>query len=511
MSDDTLYNAADDLLDRNIAAGRGDKIAFIDSNGGYTYAETLDRVNRAANVFTSRGIEPEQRLILCMSDTIDLVAAFLGAIKAGIVPVPINSRLTERDYAYIIDDSRATGIIISEALLPAFEPHLENHQRLKSILISGEAAHGHELFSEALSTADNSFDTAPTRADDMCFWLYTSGTTGMPKGSVHLQSSMMQTFDLYAAPTLEISEADVVYSAAKLFFAYGLGNGLTFPMAAGATTVLLEGMPAPDAVAEILTKHGVTLFFGVPTLYGMLLASDALPAPGSHKLRLCVSAGEALPGELLRRWKDRMGADILDGLGSTEMLHIFLTNHADDIRPNSSGKAVTGYELRLVDDDGAPVPDGELGHLEVAGPTSAIMYWNQREKSRETFKGSWTRTGDKYIIDADGYYMYGGRSDDMMKVGGIYVSPFEVEGALLEHEAVLEAAVVAHPDQDDLIKPKAFIVTAAGHEASDALGAELQSFVRGKLAEYKYPRWIEFRDELPKTATGKIQRFKLRA
>ena len=510
MSDKMLYNAAADLLERNLNAGRGEKTAFVDSNGSYSYADVARRANRIANMLASHGIEPEQRVVLCMSDTIDLVAAFLGAIKAGFVPVPVNTRLTEKDYAYIVDDSRATGLILSEALLPAFKGCAEV-ARLKTVLISGTDAGKHELLSVAMSAAADTFETAPTRRDDMCFWLYTSGTTGMPKGTVHLQGSIIETVDLYATPTLGIDESDVVYSAAKLFFAYGLGNGLSFPMAAGATTVLLEGMPTPDAVGEILTNYGVTLFFGVPTLYGMLLASDSLPEEGRHKLRLCVSAGEALPGELLRRWKERTGADILDGLGSTEMLHIFLTNHQGDIRANSSGKAVPGYALRLVDDDGARVDDGELGHLEVAGPTSAIMYWNQRAKSRDTFKGQWTRTGDKYTIDGEGYYIYGGRSDDMMKVGGIYVSPFEVEGALLEHDTVLEAAVVAHPDQDDLIKPKAFVVTVAGHEGSEALADELQSFVREKLADYKYPRWVEFRDELPKTATGKIQRFKLRA
>lgn len=511
MTEKALYNATADLIERNLAAGHGDKVAFIDTNGSYTYSDVAERVNKVANALTERGVQPEQRVVLCMLDTIDLVAAFLGAIKAGIVPIPINTRLTEDDYAYIVQDSRATGLILSEALLPAFKSHIGSQTSLKTVLISGNDAHGHELFADATRTASDDFETAPTRAEDMCFWLYTSGTTGMPKGAVHLQSSLIETADLYATPTLGMSENDVVYSAAKLFFAYGLGNGLTFPMAAGATTVLLEGMPTPDAVAEILATHQVTVFFGVPTLYGMLLASDDLPKEGEHNLRICVSAGEALPGELLRRWQERMGTETLDGLGSTEMLHIFLTNHQGDVRPNSSGKAVPGYELQIVDDDGLPVPEGELGHLEVAGPTSAIMYWNQREKSRETFKGKWTRTGDKYTVDADGYYTYGGRSDDMMKVGGIYVSPFEVEGALLENDAVLEAAVVGHPDHDNLIKPKAFVVPAAGYDASDALGAKLQAFVRDKLADYKYPRWIEFRDELPKTATGKIQRYKLRA
>ena len=510
MSDRALYNAADDLLNRNINVGRGEKIAFIDANGSYTYSEVARRSKRVANVLQARGVEPEQRVVLCMSDTIDLITAFLGAIKAGIVPIPINTRLTKKDYSYIIDDSQASALIVSGSLVSLFDDDLHKHPALKTVLVSGNVTNQHEVLSEAMDAAEDTFETVPTRRDSMCFWLYTSGTTGTPKAAVHLHSSLIETADLYAVPTLEINENDVVYSAAKLFFAYGLGNALTFPMAVGATTVLLSDMPTPEAVSKIFTKHGVTLFFGVPTLYGMLLASDALPYPDEHELRLCVSAGEALPGDLLRRWRERMKIDILDGLGSTEMLHIFLTNHQGRIRPNSSGKAVSGYELRLVDDDGNAVSDGELGHLEVAGPTSAIMYWNQRNRSRETFKGAWTRTGDKYTRDDEGYYIYGGRSDDMMKVGGIYVSPFEVEGALLEHDAVLEAAVVAHPDQDGLTKPRAFIVLTESHSGSDTLAEELKRLVREKLADYKYPRWIEFRNELPKTATGKIQRFKLR-
>ena len=510
MMEKALYNAAADLIDRNLTADRRDKVAFIDTNGSYTYSNLSERVNKVANALTMRGLEPEQRIVLCMLDTIDLVAAFLGAIKAGIVPIPINTRLTEDDYAYIIEDSGAAGLILSELLLPAFEKNIASWASLKTILVSGSDNHGHELFSDAIHAASSNFPVAPTQAEDMCFWLYTSGTTGRPKGAVHLQTSLIETANLYAKPTLAINQTDVIYSAAKLFFAYGLGNGLTFPMAAGATAVLLEGMPTPEAVSEILTTHQVTVFFGVPTLYGMLLASDDLPKEGQHNLRICISAGEALPGELLRRWQERMGTETLDGLGSTEMLHIFLTNRQGDVRPNSSGKAVPGYQLRIVEDDGQLLSTGQLGHLEVAGPTSAIMYWKQREKSRETFKGKWTRTGDKYTVDADGYYTYGGRSDDMMKVGGIYVSPFEVEGALLENDAVLEVAVVGHPDHDNLIKPKAFVVPSAGNEPSAALSEELKEFVKGKLANYKYPRWIEFREELPKTATGKIQRYRLR-
>ncbi len=503
------YNAAIDLLDHNIAAGRGDKTAFIDKNGSCTYREFAEQADRAGNALLDAGIRPEQRVVMCMHDTIDFPAVFLGAIKAGIIPVPISTRLTTRDYTYILEDSRAAALVVSESLLGGFSWYPGS--RPGQLIVSGEAGHGHALLSELCAAASDSCEAAVTMPDDMCFWLYTSGTTGAPKGVVHVHSSMMATVDAYATPTLNIAENDVVFSAAKLFFAYGLGNGLTFPMAAGATAVLLEDAPTPEAVADIFTRHGVTLFFGVPTLYGMMLASDSMPAKDAHSVRLCISAGEALPGNLLQRWREQIGVEILDGLGSTEMLHIFLTNHAGEVRANSSGRPVDGYRLRILDDDGNPAPDGEFGHLEVAGPTAAIMYWNQRDKSRETFRGEWTRTGDKYQLTEDGYYEYGGRADDMLKVGGIYVSPFEVEGALAEHPAVLEVAVVGHPDQDELVKPKAFVALAPGSTPSEELTEELQAFVRERLAPYKYPRWIEFIEELPKTATGKIQRYKLRA
>jgi len=509
-TDTDLYNAADDLLERNLVAGRADKAAVIDTNGSHTYGDLNARANRFANALTAMGLEMEHRIVLCMHDTVDFPACFLGAIKAGVIPIPINTRLTEKDYEFILADSRAWALVVSENLLDAFTPHLDNHALLRHVVVVGNDTGGRHSLSELLDTAADTFQPAPTRADDMCFWLYTSGTTGTPKGSVHLHAHLIRTAELYAIPTLGICESDVVYSAAKLFFAYGLGNALTFPFAVGATAVLLEGPPMPDAICEILRTHKPTIFYGVPTLYAMLLASDLIPDAEDHALRLCVSAGEALPSDLLNRWADKMGTEILDGLGSTEMLHIFLTNSQGDARPNSSGKAVPGYDLRIVDEDGAPMAPGELGNLHVAGPTGAVMYWNQREKSRETFLGTWTVTGDKYSIDGEGYYIYGGRSDDMLKVGGIYVSPFEVEGALIAHEAVLEAAVVGHPDHDNLIKPKAFIVLQDGINASDNLAAELQNTVKNTLAEYKYPRWIEFTDNLPKTATGKIQRFKLR-
>jgi benzoate-CoA ligase len=508
---DDLYNAADDLIFRNLEAGRGDKPAFIDHSGAYSYADLNGRVSRFANLLRDRGVRMEERVLMCMLDTIDWPTCFLGSIRAGAVPIPVNTRLTSEDYDFMLEDSRARVLVVSEQLLDAFLPHIGNHPLLETVIVSGADGKGYALLADLLKGQPDQAETAPTRKGDMCFWLYTSGTTGKPKGAVHLHTHLIETANLYAIPTLGIKEDDVCFSAAKLFFAYGLGNGLTFPMAVGATTVLLAGPPDPKSVCQIIREHKPTIFYGVPTLYGMLLASGELPGPGDHAMRLATSAGEALPADLLRRFKEATGVDILDGLGSTEMLHIFLSNRVGDITPGASGRPVPGYELRLVADDGSVIEGaGEMGMLEVSGPTSAIMYWNQRDKSRDTFQGQWTRTGDKYIRDENGVYAHAGRSDDMLKVGGIYVSPVEVESAIVRHEKVLEVAVVGHPDKDGLIKPKAFIVPRDGVLADAALADEIKAFVKAELAGYKYPRWIEFISELPKTATGKIQRFKLR-
>jgi benzoate-CoA ligase len=505
------YNAAADLIERNLAAGRADKTAFIDDRGKITYGELARRVDRAANALRRLGLEPEQRVMLLLLDTIDFPVAFLGAIKAGIVPIPVNTMLTASDYEFMLTDSRARALIVSDALYDRIAPVLPRLPDLRHVIISGgEGVSGRLYFTALLAEADDQAKAARTTRDDACFWLYSSGSTGAPKGAVHLQSHLILTAELYAKPVLGIAESDVVYSAAKLFFAYGLGNSLTFPMAVGATTVLLAERPTPAVVSRILAEKRPSIFYGVPTLYAAMLASPDLPQKSGVALRCCVSAGEALPEEIGKRWSDRFDVEILDGLGSTEMLHIFLSNRPGAVRYGSSGVPAPGYAVKLLDDEGQPVPVGEIGELYVSGPTSAAHYWNNRERSRATFLGPWTRSGDKYVCDADGYYTYCGRADDMMKVGGIWVSPFEVEGALMTHESVLEAAVVGHEDEHRLVKPRAFVVLRPGAAASGTLAAELQLHVKAKLAPYKYPRWIEFATELPKTATGKIQRFKLR-
>ena len=495
------YNAAVDLIGRN--AGRGSKVAFIDDSGTCTFLQLAERVDRAANALRSLGIQRENRIAIAMLDSVDWVALFLGAIKAGIVPVALNTLLTPSDYEYQLKDSRSRALFVSEPLLKSFEPIRKNCPDLEHVVSNVK---------DFISAGAPNAKAAPTLRDDMCFWLYSSGSTGAPKGTVHLHSHLILTAELYAKPVLGIRESDLVFSAAKLFFAYGLGNAMTFPLSVGATTILMAERPTPDAVFKRLTEKKPTVFYGVPTLYAGMLASANFPEKKNLALRICVSAGEALPPTIGNTFTERTGVEILDGIGSTEMLHIFLSNRPGEVRYGTTGKPVPGYELRLVDEQGGMItrPD-ELGELQISGPTSAIMYWTQREKTKNTFQGPWTRSGDKYSRDKDGYYTYGGRSDDMLKVGGIYVSPVEVEMALSSHEAVLEAAVVGKEDESKLVKPKAYVVLKEGHSADEKLKSALQQHVKAKLAPYKYPRWIEFLNELPKTATGKIQRFKLRS
>ena len=505
------YNAAADLLERNLPPARAAKLAVIDEAGTYTYSELGERVHRCANALRGFGLEPGQRIVLCLLDTTDFHASFLGSILAGIVPIPVNTLWTASDYAFMLADSGAQAAVVAEDRLAVFQEAAQLADWRGRVIVSGaKYPGGLPMFAHLLESASAQSEICTTRENDVCFWLYSSGSTGKPKAAVHLQTSLMQTAKLFAQNVLGLNEHDIVYSAAKLFFAYGLGNSLSFPMSVGATSILHAGRPTPDAVCKILREKRPTIFCGVPTLFSSLLASKDLPRAGEHSLRFCTSAGEALPEEIARAWKKHTGVEIIDGIGSTEMLHIFISNRPGAVLYGTTGFPVAGYDVRIVHDSGAEIPRGEIGELQVKGPTRASCYWNNPEKTRETFLGEWLRTGDRFFQDADGAFVHCGRSDDMLKVGGLWVSPTEVESALICHPAVLEVAVVGAADENNLIKPKAFVVTKSGVAADANLAQELQEFVKKKLAPYKYPRWITFLDELPKTATGKLQRFLLR-
>ena len=498
------FNAAAHLLELN--AGRLDRLAYIDDLQRLSYGALADRVSRCAAGLKALGIKREERVLMAMHDSVDFPVAFLGAIFAGIVPVPVNTLLTADDYAFMLQDCGAQAVLVSHALWPSLQGAVATAGIPAIVSGGGDAPAGTRSFASLLTAAPLPAP-ADTRADDIGFWLYSSGSTGRPKGTVHTHANLYWTATLYGTPVLGLRADDIGFSAAKLFFAYGLGNALTFPMSVGATTVLMAERPTPAAVFKRWVDHGVTVFFGAPTGYaGMLVAPD-LPAKSQVALRLCSSAGEALPREIGERFSAHFGCEIVDGLGSTEMLHIFLSNRPGDVQYGSTGRVVPGYRLKLLDEDGSESRAGEIGDLYVAGPTSALMYWGQREKSRATFQGEWTKTGDKYSVDARGCYVYAGRSDDMLKVSGVYVSPFEVEATLMQHPAVLECAVIGILDADGLTKTKACVVRKPGAMVDEA---ELKAFVKERLAAYKYPRVIEFIAELPKTATGKIQRFRLR-
>jgi benzoate-CoA ligase len=507
------FNVARHLMEVN--AGRAAKAAFIDDAGSISYGQLEDRVRRVAAGLRSLGIKREERVLLLMQDTTDWPVAFLGAIYAGVVPVAVNTLLTADDYAYMLEHSRSQAVLASGAVLPALKAALtKSDHEVHKVIVSRPVApvdFGEVEFEAFLAAHAPIARAAPTQADEQAFWLYSSGSTGRPKGTVHSHANPYWTIELYAKAILGLRESDICFSAAKLFFAYGLGNALTFPLGVGATVLLMPERPTPDATFKRWTGGvgGVkpTVFYGAPTGFAGMLASPSLPRRDEVDLRLVSSAGEALPADIGERFKRHFGVDIIDGIGSTEMLHIFISNLPGRVRYGSTGWPVPGYEIELRGEGGGPGPDGEPGDLYIHGPSAAMMYWGNRAKTRETFQGGWTKSGDKYVRNDDGSYTYSGRSDDMLKVSGIYVSPFEVEATLVQHPAVLEAAVIGVPDAEGLTKTKAFVVLKAGAEAGDA---ELKAFVKDKLAPYKYPRQIEFVHELPKTATGKIQRFKLR-
>jgi benzoate-CoA ligase len=506
------FNVAAHFLDRNLEEGRADRTAFLCADQRLTYGDVALLANRTGNALLDLGIGRNDRVLMVCQDAPEFVATFWGAIRIGAVPVPVNTLLRRQDYAHLLNDSRARALVVSAALLPEVGAALRDAPDLSHVLVAGGSGHGYSSWEDSVERASATLPSAATSRDDPAFWLYSSGSTGFPKGAVHLQHDMVICLETYAKQVVGIRATDRVYSAAKLFFAYGLGNALYFPMGVGAESILVPARPTPEAAFHVISRQRPTLFFAVPTLFaGMLAVKDAEERFDLSSLRLCVSAGEALPEDLYRRWCDRFGVEIIDGIGTTECLHTFIANRPGSACPGSSGQVVPGYEAELVDDGGRPVPPGEVGNLRVKGDSIMAFYWNQPEKTKETLVGPWILTGDKFRRDADGTFWYCGRSDDMLKVGGIWVSPVEVEGALVRHPAVLEAAVVGEEDAAGLVKPKAFVVLVDPGGAGDALAEELKRFVKERLAPYKYPRSIEFLAELPKTATGKIQRFKLRS
>ena len=512
------YNAAMTYVDAHRDV-RADKIAMRCQGQSVTYGQMAANVDRCGNALRALGVEIEQRVVILCVDSPAFVHTFFGAIKLGAIPVPTNTLLTPSDLRYIVHDSRAVAIVVSAPLLPKVLEIRKDCPRLRHVLVttSGGGPPAQPLptgvlsFEDALAAADDELTPADTTPDDACFWLYSSGTTGFPKGAVHLQHDMIYSADTFGATILRTTDDDRYFSVSPLFHAYGLGNGVFIPMRYGASVVLKPERATPDLVFGMVASERPTVLFTAPTFYAALLA---YPEQGFaydlSSLRFCVSAGEALPKPLFDRWKARFGTVILDGIGSTEMLHIFICNVPGRARGGTSGTVVPGYRAKIVDDDGHELGPGESGHLWVSGDSSAAYYWNKHEKSKATFRGEWTVTGDKYHLDADGYFTYEGRSDDMLKVSGQWVSPAEVEAALMAHPAVLECGVVGMKDQDELVKPKAFVVLGNGHAPDEALAEELKRFVKDRIAPYKYPRWIEFVTDLPKTATGKIQRFKLR-
>jgi benzoate-CoA ligase len=504
------FNATAYFVDRNVTEGRGDRPAYLYAERWLRYRDVADLVNRTGNALLSLGVSREDRVLIICLDAPEFLGAFWGAIKIGAVPVPVNTLMRSADYRYFLQDSRAKVLVVSAALLREVEPALVEAPDLRHVMVAGGDPGSHLGYEEHIARASAALDTAPTTRDDVAFWLYSSGSTGFPKAAVHLQHDMVVTAESYSRHVLGLGAADRVYSAAKLFFAYGLGNAGYFPMHAGAQALLVPERPTPELVFDVLSRHRPTIFFGVPTLYASMLALPDAERYDLSSLRLCVSAGEALPPDVWMRWRERFGLEILDGIGTTEILHIFLSNRAGAVRPGSSGLPVPGYEIAIVDESGSAVGPGTIGSLRVHGDSTMAFYWNKHEQTKDALLGHWIATGDKYYRDEDGYYWYCGRSDDMLKVGGIWVSPIEVEAALVGHPAVLESAVVGCADAEGLVKPKAFVVLKQRSLASAALAEELQAFVKNRIAPYKYPRWIDFVDELPKTATGKIQRYKLR-
>ena len=508
------FNAAEHFVDRNVAEGRGDKTAILFEDQAVTYGQLMENVNRVANVLTTLGVGMESRVMLLLRDTPEMLYSFYGVIKAGAVAIPTNILMKAPDFLYMLNDSRAPVLIVDQVFLPEIEKILDQAVFLKSVLVCGDQDHDHLAFDKLVEGAATDFTAAATTCDDAAFWLYSGRNPEKLMGAVHHQSHMVYCAEAYARGILDMS-ADDRAMGSFLFFAYGLGNGAYFPFAVGATTILISHPPKPELFYEDLIKYRPTIFFTVPTLLGALAdykkscQHDGVDLPPVKNLRTCVSSAEILSPEIYKRFKQEFNIEILEGTGSTELCHIFLSNKFGDVKPGSTGKPVPGYHMRLLDDDGNPVGPNQIGNLQVRGGSTASVYWNQREETRCNMLGEWFVTGDRYRVDEDGYYYFRGRSDDMLRVGGKWLAPQEVEKTLNQHKAVAESAVVGYQDKDDLIKPYAFIVLKPDAAPSDSLKEDIQEFVRDRIATYKYPRWIEFANSIPKTSGGKVQRFVL--
>jgi benzoate-CoA ligase len=515
------FNIAGYFIDRNLELGRGGNVAVLEDGRRLTYAELSELVNRAGNALRTLGIERENRVLMAMPDSAEFVAVFFGAAKIGAIPIPVNPASKPEELLYFLNDSGARAFVVQQDIWPQLLPLLAAAPELRQVMILSENPANQQTVStdppknprfgvhslpEVFAAASPQLDPVATSKDDIAFFLYTSGSTGGPKGAVHLQHDMLFASELFGRNILQFSATDVAFSASKLFFAYGLGNGSYFPFSVGAAAVYCPQRPKPDTILEYIERFRPTLFFSVPTLYAALL--QVPDKKDLSSIRYAVSAGEALPAEIYAQFKDRFGVSILDGIGSTEMLHIFISNRPGDIRPGSSGRLVPGYEAKVLDDLGNPHPAGEIGNLWIKGDSAAAFYWRKHQRSKQTMVGEWLVTGDKYYVDPEGYFVYCGRADDLLRCSGQWVSPIEVENAMVAHPAVLEAAVVGAEDSDGLTKPKAFVVLKQG--GAPPSSEELRSFLKQKLAGHKIPRWFVFVNELPKTATGKIQRFRLR-
>ncbi len=503
-----IYNAATTFVDENIARGRGQKTAIYYLDQQFSYQDVFDRVNRSGNALRDLGLDIEQRVLLILPDCPEFAFSFFGAIKIGAVPIPVNPWMKSKDYQFLLEDSRSRVMIVHESALPEVEGIWDQPRYLKNVIVVGKPRGRALSYESTIASASAELEAEPTSRDDIVMWNYTSGSTGFPKGAVHLQHDMITITDLFAKPVLGMRDDDICFSASKLFFSYGLGNSLYFPFRFGGSTVLWPERPEPEKVLQVIERYRPTFFFSVPTLYARLLRVENKYDLSS--LRICLSSGEPLPPAIFHQWRKKFGLELLDVVGSTEATHDFLANRPGKAKPGSSGQVTPAFEAKIVDDEGREVPVGQVGHLMVKGDANAQFYWNRHEQTKKTMLGEWLKTGDTYYRDEEDYFWYCGRSDDMLKVGGMWVSPIEVENVLMEHSSVLEAAVTGETDQDGLVKPKAYIVLKGEYRSSDQLREDLQAFVRDRLTPYKYPRWIDFVEDLPKTVTGKIQRFKLR-